>query len=50
MGVKVFAGVFTINAAFLYFGLRPIPMEQLAIMALAFSVLTIGGMKMVKMA
>lgn len=49
MGVKLFAGVFAINSAFLYFGLRPFPMDQLAILALAFSVLTLGGMKMVKM-
>ena len=49
MGVKVFAGVFTINSVFLYLGLRPFPMEQLAILALAFSVLTLAGMKMAKM-
>ena len=48
MGVKLFAAVFTVNSAFLYFGLRPFPMDQLAILALAFSVLTLGGMKMVK--
>ena len=40
--------VFGINTAFVYFGLKSVSLETMAAMALAFTVLTLGGLRLVR--
>ena len=44
-----FATVFAIHLSILNFGLRSVAVETMGILALAFTVLTIGGLRLVKL-
>ena len=48
MKLSMIMTVFGINASFLYFGLKSVSLETMLGLSLAFTVLTIGGLRMVR--
>ena len=48
MLVKVFGLIFPIHMTFLYFGLGSLPTEQLGALAVALTILTMGGLRAIK--
>ena len=44
-----FAVVFTVNLAFVYLGFKTLPLLQVAMMAMAISFMTMGGLRMLKL-
>ena len=48
MLLKAFVMVFPIHMSLLYFGMKPLPVEQIGVLAAAFPVLSIGGIRMLK--
>ena len=48
MNLKSFAAVYAIQMTFLFVALKPFPLEQLGALALALTVLTMGGTRLLK--
>ena len=49
MNLKSLAAVFAVQMTFVYVALRPMPLEQLGGLALALTVLSLSGIRMLKL-
>ena len=49
MKLRSFLLIFSVNMAFMYAGFKSMPVEQVAIMAMSFTALSMGGFKLLKL-
>ena len=49
MTLKSFAAVYALHGLFLYFGVKSLPMTQVGVLALALSVISFSGIRMLKL-
>ena len=49
MKVLTFLLIFSVNMGFIYAGFKSLPVEQVAFLALAFTALSMGGFRLLKL-
>ena len=49
MKIQSFLLIFSVNMAFMYLGFKALPLEQVALMAGAFTALSMGGFRLLKL-